>query len=135
MKTKFLLALLALTGLLLGTNSAFAAIASSTEHDRNITNLSQAISKSIDLDGDYHNLIESAISRALLAKGETVSNAQANIAVGEPNGPIINGKIANPKGPIISGKVVNPQGPIIRGRVANPRRPIINGIIINPDRR
>lgn len=136
MKTKFLLTLLTLTGLLLGTSSTFAATGSSTENSQKIANLSQDISKSIDLNGDYQNLIESAINRALLAKGEKVNHPeQPSIAVGEPNGPIINGKVANPHSPIINGKVANPNGPIINGRTSNPRGPIINGIIINPNRR
>jgi hypothetical protein len=148
MKTKLLLALLTLTGLLLGTNSAFAATTgASTENSQQITNLSQTISKSIDLGGDYQNLLESAISRALLAKGEPAnSSVQPNIAVGEPNGPIvngiivkpdrpiINGRYVNPKGPIINGRIENPNGPIINGKIANPKGPIINGIIVNPNR-
>jgi hypothetical protein len=141
MKTKFLLALLTLTGLLLGTNSAFAATGVSTENSQQITNLSQTIAKSIDLGGDYDNLIESAINRALLAKGETNS-----IAVGEPNGPIVNGIVVKPTRPIINGRYVNPKGPIINGRIdpngpiingkiTNPNKgPIINGIIVNPNR-
>jgi hypothetical protein len=136
MKNNFLLTLLTLTGLFLGTNTAFAATGSSIEHRQNITNLSQTIAKSIDLDGSYQGLIESAIDRALLAKAEKVSNSTpANIAVGEPNGSIINGKIANPRRPIVNGKVINPHQPIINGRIANPKQPIINGIIINPNRR
>ncbi|AFY91329.1 hypothetical protein [Chamaesiphon minutus] len=142
MKTKFLLALLTLTGLLLGANSAFAATGSTPENSQQITNLSRTIAKSIDLDGNYDNLIELAINRALLAKGETES-----IAVGEPNGPIvngivvkptrpiINGRFVNPKGPIINGRIENPNGPIINGKIANPNKgPIINGIIVNPNR-
>ncbi len=136
MKTKFLLALLALSGLLFGAKSATAFTGSPSQNSQQIVNLSQTISKSIDLDGDYHNLLASAISRALLAKGDEVSNSdRSNIAVGEPNGPIVNGIVVKPERPIINGRVTNPNGPIINGKIANPKKPIINGIIINPNRR
>jgi hypothetical protein len=134
MKTKFLLVLLTLTGLLLGTNSAFAATGSLPEHSQNITNLSQRIAKSIDLNGDYRSLIESAIDRALLAKGEKTSPTQPNIAVGEPypNGPIINGKIAQPKPrtnpPVIINGIIKVDPPT---KPSEDRKPRINGVIIN----
>jgi hypothetical protein len=135
MKTKFLLALLTLTGLLLGTNSAFASTISSTENSQNMTNLSQRISKSIDLNGDYHSLIELAIDRALLAKGEKTSPTQPNIAVGEPypNGPIINGKIAQPtprnNPPVIINGIIKKVDPPTKP--SEDRKPRINGVIIN----
>ncbi|PSB57900.1 hypothetical protein [Chamaesiphon polymorphus] len=129
MKTKFLLALLTLTGLLMGANGAVAATGASTENSQQITNLSRTIAKSIDLDGNYDNLIELAINRALLAQGE-----KNGIAVGEPNGPIVNGIIVNPHRPIINGRYANPKGPIINGKIENPHGPIINGKIANPNK-
>ena len=66
MKTKFLLTLLTLTGLLLSANSVFAATGSTPDRDRSITNLSQTIAKLID--SDNRNLVEIAIDRALLAQ-------------------------------------------------------------------
>jgi hypothetical protein len=134
MKTKFLLALLTLNSLLFYANSAFAATASSIEGTQKIANLSQTISKSINLDSGYHSLIESAINRALLAKGE---KNNANVAGGEsapaptstPRS-IVNGKVAQPTPkptlkPNVAGGITVPVS-------TTPRRPITNGKIANP---
>jgi hypothetical protein len=117
MTTKFLLTLLALNGLLLGANSASAYTTSTIENSHNIANLSRTIAKSIDLGGDYHSLMELAIDRALLAKGEKGRNSvDPEIAGGKSvqseRNPIVNGKIANPQNqPIKNGIILNPQQP------------------------
>ncbi len=66
MKTKFLLTLLAMTGILIGANSAVANTISTPERDRSITNLSQTIANLIHL--EERDLVELAIDRALLAQ-------------------------------------------------------------------
>jgi hypothetical protein len=117
MKTKFLLALLALNGLLWGANSTSAYAAAPTATSHNIANLSRTIADSIDLGGDYHSLMELAIDRALLAKGEkggnsVESNPAGGISIQSERKPIINGKIANPHNqPIKNGIILNPQQP------------------------
>jgi hypothetical protein len=128
MKTKFLLTLLSVGGLLVSASSAFAY---SPSPDRaEIANLSQKISELVELDGDAQSLVEMAIDRALLAQaGNSTRSAQ----------PIVNGKVINPNpGPIINGKVINPNsGPIIRGRFhrqPNTDRPVlINGVMPAPN--
>jgi hypothetical protein len=147
MKTKFLLALLTLNSLLFYANSAFAAKASSIEGNQKIANLSQTISKSIDLDGGYHSLIESAINRALLAKGEKEN--KPNVAGGESASTpvststprsIINGKVAQPTPkpsvkPNVAGGISVPTsttGAVVNGTRNTPRQPIVNGKIANP---
>jgi hypothetical protein len=96
MKTKFLLTLLVLTGLL-GTNNAVAATTSAS--DSNIDLLSQTISQLIDLTPGDRNLVVTAIDRALLAQGDRDRQpTRLNVAGGEPVvKPIINGRIAQPK--------------------------------------
>jgi hypothetical protein len=138
MKTKFLLTLLSVGGLLVSASSAFAY---SPSPDRaEIANLSQKISELVELDGDAQSLVEMAIDRALLAQaGNSTRSAQ----------PIVNGKVINPNpGPIINGKVINPNsGPIINGvvvptmhprgrfhRQPNTDRPVlINGVMPAPN--
>jgi hypothetical protein len=150
MKAKFFLTLLALTGLFLGSNSAFAATGSTTVNT-NADTLSQTISKLIDLDSDAHSLVSIAIDRALLAKGDRDSDSVEPEAVEDTSiqlgrKPIINGKVANPHPrPIINGKIANPNPrPIINGIIIKDRpqtqptedgKHLINGIIVNPDRR
>lgn len=98
MKTKFLLTLLALTGLCLGTNSAVAA--TTTADASNIDRLSQTISQLIDLDPATHNLVAFAIDRALLAQRDRDRQpTRPNVAGGEPvvTAPIISGRIAQPQ--------------------------------------
>jgi hypothetical protein len=68
MKTKFLLTLLTLNGLLFGTNSAFAVTVSEIDLSQNTARLSQNIAKSIGFDRDTHSLVEFAINRALIAQ-------------------------------------------------------------------
>jgi surface antigen len=122
MKTNFLLALLVLNGLLFGAKSAAAFTEPSSQTSQQIVNLSQSISKSIDLNENDRNLLESAIHRALLAKEEgskTQPSAEPNVAGGmviQGSEPSINGKVAQPQ--------TQPSG-----------KPIINGIILSqPDR-
>jgi hypothetical protein len=141
MKTKFLLTLLAFNGLLFGTNSAFAATPASIGNNQYSANLSQTIAKSIDLDGSYHSLIESAIDRALLAQNQDTSNKERVIRgkVAAPNPhPIINGKIAQPtpspsNPPVIINGIIKKVDP--ETKPTGDRNPKINGVIINPDRR
>jgi hypothetical protein len=136
MKTKFFLTLLAINSLFLGGNSAFAATIPPTATNQNISNLSHTISTLVDLDLDYHGLVESAINRALLAKTPTGNGGYA------PGQPIVNGTIANPNSPpFINGRIENPHTqtppPFINGRIANPYPqtppPLINGVIANPN--
>ena len=82
MKTKFLLTLLTLTGLLLSANSVFASTGSTPDRDRSITNLSQTIAKLIDLDN--RNLVELAIDRALLAQQINEPNIPTPVTAGVP---------------------------------------------------
>ncbi len=134
MKTKFLLALLTLNSLLFYANSAFAATTTSIEGTQKIANLSQTISKSINLDSGYHSLIESAINRALLAKGEKedkpkIVGDSAFTPVNTPRS-IVNGKVAQPTPkptlkPNVAGGITAPVS-------TAPRRPIVNGKIANP---
>jgi hypothetical protein len=98
MKTKFLLTLLTLTGLCLGTHSAVAATRMPSDSST-IASLSQTISQLIDLDPATHNLVAAAIDRALLAQRDRDRQpSRPNVAGGEPvTTPIINGRIAQPK--------------------------------------
>ncbi|WP_310482650.1 hypothetical protein [Chamaesiphon sp. VAR_48_metabat_403] len=66
MKTKFLLTLLAMTGVFISANSAVATTKFTPERDRSITNLSQTIANLINL--EERDLVELAIDRALLAQ-------------------------------------------------------------------
>ncbi len=61
MKTKFILTLLAFNGIFLTTAIATASTP-------NLANLSQTISKSLDLDLADRSLVSTAIDRALIAK-------------------------------------------------------------------
>jgi hypothetical protein len=144
MKTKFLLALLTLNSLLFYANSAFAAKASSIEGNQKIANLSQTISKSINLDGSYHSLIESAINRALIAKGEKNNPNEAGgepvVAPASTPRSIVNGKVAQPTPkpsmkPNVAGGISVPTsttGTVVNGTRNTPRQPIVNGKIANP---
>jgi hypothetical protein len=81
MKTRFLLTLLALNSLLLGSTSVSAA----TTPD--VTNLSRTISSLVDLGADSQSLMEAAINRALLAQKQTnTTSGQAliNGGIGAP---------------------------------------------------
>ena len=137
MKTKFLLTLLALTGLLLGANSASA----STESSHNIASLSQKISALIDLDPTAQSLVNLAIDRALIAqnKDSNKTPADANGETVRTTGAIEPG--ATNKQPTIRGRVAKPnRQPIINGKIANPNpqpseSPMINGLIVNPNRK
>lgn len=132
MKTKFLLVLIALNGLLLGANSTSAATIAKAESNQNAASLSHTISELIDLDANTHSLVESAINRALIAKSiEVNEKGRSNYQQ-----PIINGRIVKPsKSPVtngvIIGRIVKPsKGPLINGIIIKDRPPLINGIII-----
>ncbi len=150
MKTKFLLALLAINSFFLGSNSASATSTNAVTTHPDIANLSRTISDLVDLDSDSHSLMELAINRALLAQKQTSSTPNQPLINGISTPAIINGKIANPyQPPLINGKIVNPyQSPLINGIIANPNPepptppssnpypsnpPLINGIIANPN--
>ena len=139
MKTNFLLALLTFNGLLFGVNSAFATTGAASQTSQQITTLSQTISKSIDLGSDYHNLMESAINRALLAREDrsphTVKPQVAGgIKAPVSDSPMINGRVAQPKPkssgePLINGLTIPAQSPQPTGEA------LVNGTIVVPARR
>ena len=139
MKTKFLLALLTCNGLLFSTNSAFATTGLTSQNSQQITALSQNISKSIDLTADYQNLVELAINRALLAKGERSDRqpidpqAAGGIKAPTSQQPITNGRVAYPRSqpsrkPIINGLTIPAQSPQPNGESLD------NGMRAIPDR-
>jgi hypothetical protein len=79
MKTKFLLMLLALSGLCWSANSASATtIAPIT--DRQNANLSQTMAQLIGFDRDTYSLVEIAIDRALIAQQVNVNTIQMRTA-------------------------------------------------------
>jgi hypothetical protein len=141
MKTKLLLMLLALNGVLLGANSASASTVAPTENIHNIANLSQTISELIGFDG--HNLVELAINRALLAQDTKDSNTE-NSKYSDRQ-PIINGKIVNPDlrpkkdRPLINGIIREPRpminGTIIKEDPSTSPKPIVNGLIRYPNQK
>jgi hypothetical protein len=132
MKTKFLLTLLALTGLLLGANSASA----STGSHHNVASLSQKISTLIDLDPTAQSLVKLAIDRALIAQNKDSDKTPVDTRT---TGAMVSG-VPN-KQPTIRGRVAKPnRQPIINGKIANPNPqpsepPLINGLIVNPNRK
>jgi hypothetical protein len=143
MKTKFLLVLIALNGLLLGANSASAATTAKVESNQNAASLSHTISELIDLDANTHSLVESAINRALIAKSVQVNEkGRSNYQQPIINGRIINGRIIKPsRGPLINGIIIKDRPHLINGiiirdiRPVKPsiKRPLINGVIIKPN--
>jgi hypothetical protein len=143
MKTKFLLALLTLNGLLFSTNSALATTGMTSQNSQQITTLSQTISKSIDLTTDYQSLVELAINRALLAKGERPEQspdpqAAGGIQVQTSEQPLTNGRVAQPQSvptrkPIINGITIPTQSP--QPHRSPKGEAIINGTIVAPNRR
>ena len=138
MKTKFLLVLIALNGLLLGANSASAATVARTETNQNAASLSHTISELIDLDANTHSLVESAINRAMIAKNVEINEkGRSNYQQ-----PIINGRIIKPsRGPLINGIIIKDRPHLINGIIIrNPqlvkpqiKRPLINGVIVKPN--
>jgi hypothetical protein len=132
MKTKFLLTLLAFSGLFLGANSVSARTISPTETSHNIANLSRTISESIGFNSDTHSLVEFAINRALAVKkiaadtGTVIDNMQGGIMISDPNSNRTNQNIRN--------KVKNRsiEKPFILGEIATPRNQPNNNIA-NPD--
>jgi hypothetical protein len=131
MKTKFLLTLLAFSGLFFGANSASARTISPPETSHNIANLSRTISESIGLDSDTHSLVEFAINRALSVKkiasdtGTVIDNNQGGTIL-DPN--------SNRTNQIIRNKVKNRpiEQPFILGEIATPRNQSKDNIV-NPD--
>jgi hypothetical protein len=132
MKTKFLLTLLAFSGLFFGANSVSARMISPTETSHNIANLSRTISESIGFDSDTHSLVEFAINRALGVKkiagdtGTVIDNNQGGIMISNPNSNQIKQTIRN--------KVKNRpiEQPFILGEIATPRNQSKDNIV-NPD--
>jgi hypothetical protein len=96
-KTKFLLTLLAVNGLLLGANSASAYTRSSPETSHDIANLSRTISESIDLGDDYHSLVSIAIDRALIAQQVKDINIPHPITAGVPMPQMVRGRMIKPQ--------------------------------------
>jgi hypothetical protein len=137
MKARFFLTLVALTGLLLGNNSAFAATGSTTGNQTNANTLSQTISNLIDLDRDAHSLVSLAIERALLAQKDP-NNPESKVTGGKPAEPIVNGKVAQPhpsesQTPMINGGMVAPAEP--RDRRPEPRKSRINNGVVDDVKR
>ena len=97
MKTKFLLTLLAVNGLLLSANSASAYSVSEPEIHHDIPSLSRTISKSIDLGSDYYSLVNIAIDRALIAQQVKDINMPVLVTAGVPRLPMVRGRMIKPK--------------------------------------
>jgi hypothetical protein len=137
MKAKFFLTLVALTGLLFGNNSAFAATGSTTENQTNANTLSQTISNLIDLDRDAHSLVSLAIERALLAQKDP--NSPEGTAASDSVKPIVNGRVAQPhpsesQPPVlINGTILNVEPP--NRRRSEPRKPKINNGVVDDVKR
>jgi hypothetical protein len=104
-KTKFVLTLLALNGLLVGTNSASASTGSPAELDRQITNFSQTISELVGFDRAAQSLLISAIDRALIAQKVNV-NVLPLVTAGVPISPT-DPRRTN-KAPTIIGEIATP---------------------------
>jgi hypothetical protein len=120
MKTKFLLTLLALNGLVLSAGNASAVTVSVGQNNLNISSLSHTIGELANLDPDSHSLIESAIHRALMAKAI-------------PDGSL--SEVTHTDKHRVHGKIIrHPKPPIIHGiiRHPNPKHPTIHGIIRHP---
>jgi hypothetical protein len=118
MKTKFLLTLLAMTGILISANNAVATTISTPERDRSITNLSQTIANLINLDD--RNLVELAIDRALLAQQVNEPKIPNPVTAGVPRADL---KPIEQK-PNIRGRV-NKTKEVPIGRIAQPKEPSI----------
>jgi hypothetical protein len=118
MKTKFLLTLLTLTGLLLSANSVFAATGSTPDRDRRITNLSQTIANLIHL--EERDLVELAIDRALLAQQVNEPKIPNPVTAGVPRADL---KPTEQK-PNVRGRV-NKIKEVPIGRIQQPQQPSI----------
>jgi hypothetical protein len=92
-KTKFLLTLLTVNGLLLGTHSASAYSVSEPEIHHDIPSLSRTISASIDLGDDYHSLVSIAIDRALIAQQVKDINIPHPVTAGVPLPQMVRGRM------------------------------------------
>jgi hypothetical protein len=130
MKTKFLLMLIALNGLVWGVNGASATL--STSHDT--ARLSQTIAGLVGLDRDTHSLVELAIDRALIAQSvnqppvTSPRTAGVPIAAPTPQPTRIDGKVAVPnphatQTPEITGKVAAPNPSIGQTKVKKTKKP------------
>jgi hypothetical protein len=136
MKARFFLTLVALTGLILGNNSAFAATGSTTGNQTNANTLSQTISNLIDLDRDAHSLVSLAIERALLAQKDP---NKPDTAPASSVKSIVNGRVAQPN-PSESQPPVMTNGMIIpnlepQDRRPEPRKPRINNGVVDDSHR
>jgi hypothetical protein len=118
MKTKFLLTLLAMTGIFIGANSAFANTVSTPERDRSITNLSQTIANLIHLED--RDLVELAIDRALLAQQVNEPKITNPVTAGVPRADI---KPTEQK-PNVRGRI-NKIKTVPIGRIQQPQQPSI----------
>jgi hypothetical protein len=132
MKTKFLLTLLALSGLFLGTNSASARMIFPTETNHNIANLSRTISESIGLNSDTHSLVEMAINRALTVQ-KIASDTGTVINVNDMQGAIVTGEYNSTTQKVRNEPRNRPiEQPFILGEIATPRNQSKDNIT-NPD--
>jgi hypothetical protein len=96
-KTKFLLTLLAVNGLLLSPNSASAYSVSEPEIHHDIPSLSRTIAESIDLGSDYYSLVNIAIDRALIAQQVQDINLPVLVTAGVPKPQLLRGRMIKPK--------------------------------------
>ena len=112
MKTKFVLTLLAMTGIFISANSAVATTISPPERDNTITNISQTIANLIHLEA--RDLVELAIDRALLARQVNEPKIPTLVTAGVPR---VDLKPIEQK-PTVRGRV-----PI--GRIQQPQQPAI----------
>jgi hypothetical protein len=130
MKTKFLLMLIALNGLVWGVNSA-SAYTLPTDHDT--ARLSQTISGLVGFDRDTHSLVALAIDRALLAQvvnqPPVTSPRTAGVPLAPPQPTRIDGQqvtAPNPQStqtPYTTGKMGVPAPSIGQTRVNKPKKP------------
>ncbi len=128
MKTKFLLMLIALNGLVWGVNGA-SAYALPTDHDT--ARLSQTISGLVGFDRDTHSLVALAIDRALIAQAVNQPGANSPRTAGspavpqptQPAGKVTETKPKATKTPEITGKVAAPNPSIGQTKVKKPKKP------------
>jgi hypothetical protein len=117
MKTKFLLTLLAMTGILISANSSVADTISTPERDR-INNLSQTIANLIHL--EERDLVELAIDRALLAQQVNEPKITTPVTAGVPRADL---KPTEQK-PNVRGRI-NKIKEVPIGRIQQPQQPSI----------
>jgi hypothetical protein len=132
MKTKFLLTLLAFSGLFLGANSVSARTISPTEASHNIASLSRTISESIGFNSDTHSLVEFAINRALAVK-KIAADTGTVINMNDTQGAIVTDRDGNTTQRVRNAPRNRPiEQPFILGEIATPRNQPNNNIA-NPD--